>query len=322
MGKETQPLYPRLLVGAQLCLESRNRLQNLQPGRISQCVQKGVEPIPRFQSGPLPSRFRGVGHLRPALFPAAGKARKQAHAFEERNPSLGGLFLDLPPMVEGLPEFPGIHLNPAATDKRQALRRGQELLEIFWRESFAFEGHARREVEEGLGAQAGNLVVSHRYADRRAGRARALPPVGQPHHHPGLFQYRNIPQKPIRFGRVPEKGFENPTGIDELADELAFRGGLLHRGEQVEQAGFILGARKFLQGASQWQMLHPRLAGQTRRIAGHEGKGVLRAVLVLREVESHPSDQTPERVGFLNPGRRPALVAGNLRPDQRIELGP
>ena len=149
--------------------------------------------------------------------------------------------------------------------------------------------------------------------DAHAGPRAFLPPVGQPHQHAALLEYRHFLQEPVRLLGRPGQRLVDVARIDQFLDERTGLRSQVDGREQFHQRLLVLGAGVLLKGLAQRLILHPRTARQARCVGGQKGERILRVAAVLGQMETDPPDLVPER--------GPLLQESPTRPARKRQPG-
>ena len=250
------------------------------------------EPGPGDRLGPIGIRR---GRL---VFRNAG-AGQQAHRLTEGKPVAGGATLDRVELLQGPAEALAVDLDPFAADQREAVRLGQQLLDLRRGEAFALQRHLHPEIEKRVHPELGRRLAAHRRLHRRACGAIHAPACRHAQDDPGRLEGGRVLEELQRLPRGPAQRVEDLARIDHLLQPGAAFGGALDGHQQGQQAFAIPGAGIFLQGLAQRQVLRPGLGRESRRIGREKREGCGFILPVLGEVEMHASHQVPGRMASL-----------------------
>ena len=97
----------------------------------------------------------------------------------------------------------------------------------------------------------------------------------------------------MRLVRSPGHRLKEPTGLHQLACQLAFFRRALDRSQQAGESRLILRAGVLLQSARQRQMLRFTLIGKPMRVGGEKRERAIRVTLVFRQMKGHPANGMP-----------------------------
>jgi len=88
---------------------------------------------------------------------------------------------------------------------------------------------------------------------------------------------------------------EDIARFHQIGQQRVLLGSGVDGRKQLEQGGFVVGTRVFLECLAQRELFHPSGLGEAGGIGGHEGKGELRVALVFGEVQGNASNARPQR---------------------------
>ena len=222
-------------------------------------------------------------------------ARRRIASPKER-PSFAAAVFDRSELVEHPAESFAIDFDPASAHQVQAVRRGEQLLNLRLGQRFAVEADAHLEVEQRVRAEARRRLAPDGGRDLRAWRTIGPPRGRHAHDDAGGLEAGDIGQQLKRLGGRPPQRVIDLARVDHRLQPRTLGGGALDRQEQREQPRLVGGACVFAQRAAERQVLRLGLRRQLGRVGRQKRERRLIIPAVLGEVEVDAADEMPRRV--------------------------
>ena len=250
------------------------------------------------------------------------RAGEQAHRFAEGEAVLRRGRLHGSELVEHPAESVAIDFDPASAHQVQAVRRGEQLLDLRRGQRFAVEADAHLEVEQRVRAETRRRLAPDGGGDLRTWRT--IRPPGARHAHDDArgLEAGHIGQQLKRLGGRPAQRVIDLARVDHRLQPRALGGGALDRQEQREQPRLVGGAGVFAQRAAERQVLRLGVRRQLRRVGRQKRERRVIVPAVLGEVEMDAADEMPRRVLALEKRLDRRLRFGELGSKRRGDLSP